>query len=70
MRYILFQTKGVGVDAEDDEDGNQPKSPAGLTLTGVYKRLKMETQGLDDGIVGLESKDAEYGVSATPCGLT
>lgn len=39
------------------------KSPAGLTLEGVYKRLKVEVQGLDDGIVGLESRDKDYGVS-------
>lgn len=47
----------------EEQDGGQAKSPAGLTLEGVYKRLKLETQGLADGVVGLESKDTDYGVS-------
>lgn len=50
-----------GKEEQEVNDG-QPKSPAGLTLEGVYRRLKLETQGLDDGIVGLESKDTDYGV--------
>lgn len=50
---------------EEEEDDGRAKSPAGLTLEGVYKRLKLETQGLEDGIVGLESKDTDYGVSWT-----
>lgn len=48
------------VEAQDD---GHARSPAGLTLEGVYKRLKLETQGLADGVVGLESKDTDYGVS-------
>lgn len=51
-------------DAEEvsDEGDDQPKSPAGLTLEGVYKRLKLESLGLDDGTVQLDSKDNDYGV--------
>lgn len=49
-------------EAEEQDDG-RARSPAGLTLEGVYKRLKLETQGLADGVVGLESKDTDYGVS-------
>ena len=52
--------EAVGVDEQAD---GQARSPAGLTLEGVYKRLKLETQGLADGVVGLESKDTNYGVS-------
>lgn len=52
----------AGVVMVEEADDGMPKSPAGLTLEGVYKRLKLETQGLDDGIVGLESKDTDYGV--------
>lgn len=51
------------VEEQDDDGGGQARSPAGLTLEGVYKRLKLETQGLADGVVGLESKDTDYGVS-------
>ncbi|CAM9230721.1 unnamed protein product [Discosporangium mesarthrocarpum] len=46
----------------DTVEEEETLSPAGLSLAGVYKRLKMEVQGLDDGVVGLESRDAEYGV--------
>ena len=50
--------------AEEVPDGGdrRPKSPAGLTLEGVYKRLKLESLGLDDGTVQLDSKDNDYGV--------
>lgn len=54
----------AGVVVVEETDDRMPKSPAGLTIEGVYKRLKLETQGLDDGIVGLESKDTDYGVRA------
>lgn len=54
----------VVLQGEEDSDG-MVKSPAGLTLEGVYKRLKLEVQGLDDGVVGLESRDNVYGVSKT-----
>lgn len=47
----------------DEQDDGQARSPAGLTLEGVYKRLKLEAQGLNDGAVGLDSKDTDYGVS-------
>lgn len=53
--------------AEEDNNDGQPRSAGGLTLEGVYRRLKLETQGLDDGIVGLESKDTEFGVSPSSC---
>lgn len=52
------------VDVAEDETENGARTPAGLTLEGVYKRFYMEVQGLDDGIVGLESRDTSYGVSA------
>eukprot|EP00903_Cladosiphon_okamuranus_P015477 g14289.t1 len=52
-------TEVGGVEEQDD---GQARSPAGLTLEGVYKRLKLETQGLADGVVGLESKDTDYGI--------
>lgn len=45
---------------EDGADGRT--SPSGLSLEGVYKRLKLETLGLDDGTVRLESKDTDFGV--------
>lgn len=48
---------------EEKEDDGRARSPAGLTLEGVYKRLKLEAQGHADGVVGLESKDTSYGVS-------
>lgn len=48
---------------EDKGSRDEVKTPAGLTLEGVYKRLYVEVQGLDDGVVGLESKDTDYGVS-------
>lgn len=54
----------AGVVVAEEADDGMPKSPAGLTLEGVYKKLKLETQGLDEGIVGLESKDTDYGVRA------
>lgn len=48
---------------EEEEEGDDVvKSPAGLSLEGVYKRLKLETQGFDDGVMGLESKDPKFGV--------
>lgn len=48
---------------EDEEDDGLARSPAGLTLDGVYKRLTLETQSRADGVVGLESKDTDYAVS-------
>ena len=54
---------GAEVAGVEEQDDRQAKSPARLTLEGVYKRLKLETQGLADGVVGLESKDTDYGVS-------
>ena len=54
---------GAEVAGVEEQDDRQAKSPARLTLEGVYKRLKLETQGLADGVVGLESKDPNYGVS-------
>lgn len=50
-------------DANEAEAEQAATSPAGLALEGVYKRLKLETQGLADGVVGLESKDTDFGVS-------
>ena len=50
-------------EAEAKEVQTGPTSPSGLALEGVYKRLKLETQGLADGVVGLESKDTDFGVS-------
>lgn len=50
-------------EGKEQQDDGQGRSPAGLTLEGVYKRLKLETQGLADGVVGLESKDTDYGAS-------
>ncbi|CAN0148162.1 unnamed protein product [Pylaiella littoralis] len=47
---------------EENQDDGRARSPAGLTLEGVYKRLKLETQGRADGVVGLESKDTDYGI--------
>ncbi|CAN0204861.1 unnamed protein product [Ascophyllum nodosum] len=52
----------AGLAVEEESDSGIAKSPEGLTLEGVYRKLKLETQGLDDGIVGLESKDTDYGV--------
>lgn len=52
------------VDVDDDKESRDDvKTPAGLTLEGVYKKLYVEVQGLDDGVVGLESRDTDYGVS-------
>lgn len=51
------------VAVEDEVDDGLARSPAGLTLDGVYKRLTLETQGRADGVVGLESKDTDYAVS-------
>lgn len=50
-------------EANEAGAGQTATSPAGLALEGVYKRLKLETQGLADGVVGLESKDTDFGVS-------
>ncbi|CAN0226552.1 unnamed protein product, partial [Ectocarpus sp. 13 AM-2016] len=47
---------------EDEGADGLAKSPAGLTLDGVYKRLTLETQGRADGVVGLESKDTDYAI--------
>ena len=55
----------AGLAVEEESDRGIAKSPEGLTLEGVYRKLKLETQGLDDGIVGLESKDTDYGVSTS-----
>lgn len=60
-----FPTHSGDVKPHEDSKDGQPESPAGLTLEGVYRRLKLDTQGLDDGIVGLESKDTDYGVRVT-----
>lgn len=57
------QQEPTEVEEVEEQDDGQARSPAGLTLEGVYKRLKMETQDLDEGVVGLESKDTDYGVS-------
>lgn len=46
-----------------EADGGEDKSPAGLTLEGVYKRLKLDSIGVDDGGVSLDSTDPDYGVS-------
>lgn len=53
---------GKEVDDDGGDGDGRPKSPAGLTLEGVYKRLKLESLGLDDGTVQLDSKDNDYGV--------
>ena len=53
----------AGLAVEEESDSGMAKSPEGLTLEGVYRKLKLETHGLDDGIVGLESKDTDYGVN-------
>ncbi|CAM9369157.1 unnamed protein product [Ectocarpus sp. 12 AP-2014] len=47
---------------EDEGADGLARSPAGLTLDGVYKRLTLETQGRADGVVGLESKDTDYAI--------
>ncbi|CAM9701604.1 unnamed protein product [Choristocarpus tenellus] len=52
---------GIGEESENKE-GSGPLTPAGLTLEGVYKRVKIEAQGLEDGAVALDSKDVDYGV--------
>lgn len=52
-----------GTDGEDEGDDGLARSPAGLSLDGVYKRLTLETQSRADGVVGLESKDTDYAVS-------
>lgn len=51
------------VDGGDGDD--RLKSQAGLTLEGVYKRLKLETVDIDAGTVELDSKDTDYGVRGT-----
>lgn len=53
----LFQTSAT------EAEGGEDKSPAGLTLEEVYKRLKLDSIGVDDGGVSLDSTDPEYGVS-------
>lgn len=50
----------------DEASPDEVMTPAGLTLEGVYKRLYVEVQGLDDGVVGLESRDTSFGVSPAP----
>ena len=49
---------GLAVE-EDESDSGMAKSPEGLTLEGVYRKLKLEAHGLDDGTMGLESKDTD-----------
>lgn len=53
---------GGAEDEVDDAADGRPTSPAGLTLEGVYKRLKLECVDIDEGAVQLESKDTDYGV--------
>lgn len=57
------EPEAVAETLEEGDTEGMVRSPAGLTLEGVYKRLKLEVQGLDDGIVGLDSRDTDYGVS-------
>eukprot|EP00752_Nemacystus_decipiens_P004373 g3997.t1 len=54
--------EGAEVSGVEEQDDGQARSPAGLTLEGVYKRLKLETQDLGEGVIGLESKDTDYGI--------
>eukprot|EP00904_Undaria_pinnatifida_P000067 jgi/Undpi1/10060/HiC_scaffold_28.g12514.m1 len=53
---------GGAEDEVDDAADGRPTSPAGLTLEGVYKRLKLECVDIDEGAVQLESKDTDYGI--------
>lgn len=53
--------KTSATDKAGGEDGAD-RSPAGLTLEGVYQRLKLDSIGLDDGGVSLDSTDPDYGV--------
>ncbi len=40
----------------------RPKAANGLTLDQVSSKLKFEVTDLDEGIYGLESKDADYAI--------
>jgi hypothetical protein len=43
-------------------DSGEPQNPDGVTLEGVYRRLKLEVLDLDDGVVGIESRDPRFGI--------
>jgi hypothetical protein len=43
-------------------DNGEPQNPDGVTLEGVYRRLKLEVLDLDEGVVGIESRDPRFGI--------
>eukprot|EP00953_Heterococcus_sp_UTEX-ZZ885_P032952 17178-Heterococcus_DN1.PRE.2 len=43
-------------------DNEEPQNPDGVTLEGVYRRLKLEVLDLDEGVVGIESRDPRFGI--------
>ncbi|KAG5192761.1 hypothetical protein JKP88DRAFT_269265 [Tribonema minus] len=41
---------------------DEPVNADGVSLEGIYKRLKIEILDLDEGIIGLESRDPAFGI--------
>jgi hypothetical protein len=44
------------------QDDSEPQNSDGITLEGVYRRLKLEVLDLDEGAVGIESRDPQFGI--------